>query len=474
MNVSIPWRVAALTTVVVLILSGCGGSRLSPEAVRDANRALYGDAGYGGQPGVPGALPPGQVPGVVDQPGSGPNPTTPGGPQPESDPTAGAPGVSGAPKPTSCAGFKNQQGITDKTITIGNAADVSGPIPGLFQASQLAVRAYVQYFNATSSLCGRKLALTLQDSRTDSGADQGAYVKFCEEVFAAVGSMATFDSGGASTAQKCGLPDMRTASITAGRNSCTTCFAVQSTGVREAPNVWDYWVKNKRAATQKAAFLYLNAGAAAENAATQISVGKKRGMNWVYTAAIDVAAFDYGSYVQKMKSEGVQFVQFIGAYQQSVRLLKAMQQGGFNPPVKFFDPSIYDPAFLQTAGSAANGAYMFISFTPLESSQSELNLYKQWLQQVSPGAQPTFFGIFAWSAAKLFVEKAAALGGKLTQPALVASFRSTNGWTGAGMHAPMAVGSKHPPSCYRYMVVKNGSFVPYGSTKYLCNGYSRG
>lgn len=475
-----PFRRYLLATVIavaMLAAAGCGGSAISPEQFQAANRSLY-NYGSSTQPGdSPGATVPGQTPGTGAQPGQVIDPAAPGGSQPGTKASGGTksvPGSPNAPQATSCAGFKNQTGITDSTITIGNASDVSGPIPGLFKAAQLATQAYVQYFNATSSLCGRKLKLVTQDTRTDAGADQSAYLKLCDEAFAAVGSMATFDSGGAGSAAKCGLPDIRTASITSDRSACTTCFAVQSTGDHEAPNVWDYWVKTNRPATQKAAFLYLNAGAAAENAKTQISVGTKRGMKWVYTSPIDVADFNYGPYVQQMKSKGVQFVQFIGAYQQSVRLLQAMQSASFNPAVKFFDSSIYDPAFLQTGGGAATGAYMSISFTPLDSNQPELNLYRQWLQQVSPGSQPTFFGLFAWSAAKLFVEKAAGLGGKLTRASLVSTFRSTEGWTGGGMHAPMSVGGKHPPSCYRYMVVKNGAFVPYGPTKYVCNGYSRG
>ena len=41
-------------------------------------------------------------------------------------------------------------------------------------------------------------------------------------------------------------------------------------------------------------------------------------------------------------------------------------------------------------------------------------LYRAWLDQVKPGATPNYFGLYAWSAARLFVEQAVALGGKLT------------------------------------------------------------
>ncbi|MFL6107830.1 MAG: ABC transporter substrate-binding protein, partial [Marmoricola sp.] len=378
-------------------------------------------------------------------------------------------------KAGSCAGFKNQKGINAKTIEIGNSSDISGPVPGLFSAAQQATQAYVAYFNATSNICGRKLHLNLLDSKTDAGADQQSYTKMCEQDFASVGSMSAFDSGGAGTAQSCGLPDMRTASVTAARNACSTCFGAQATGPHEFSNaVPDFIVKNYKSASQKAAFLYLNAGAAAENAKYQQKVEQQRGMKFLYSSGIEVSDFNYGPYVQQMKSKGVQYVQFIGAYQQSVRLAQAMQSADFHPTVRMYDPSVYDQNFLKTGGSAIEGAFMFINFTPLEESQPELNLYKKWLQQVSPGAQPTFFGEFAWSAAKLFVQNAIALGGKLNRASLAASFKPVHAWTGGGMHGPMDVGGKHSPSCIRFLQVKGGRFVPLGPTKYTCNGSSVG
>lgn len=472
-----------VVALALTVTSACAGSALDPKDVRAANEAISGNAGGGAggstDPGtVDGGTPVDPGTGEPIDPGTG-TPVDPGTADGGDSGSGGGGGPAPAPPPgvkaASCDGFKNQTGITDKVVKIGNSSDISGPVPGLFEASQKATKAYVAYFNRTSSICGRKLELTNLDSKTDAGADQQSYTKMCESVFAAVGSMSAFDSGGASTAQKCGLPDIRTAVVTAARNGCSTCFGAQPTGPYEFSNaVPDYFVKNHKSASQKAAFLYLNAGAAAENAKAQQKVEEKRGMKFLYTQGIDVADFNYGPYVQQMKSRGVEWVQFIGAYQQSVRLAQAMQSGGFKPEVLLYDPSVYDQNFLKTGGSAIEGAIMFINFTPLEESQPELNLYKQWLQQVSPGSTPTFFGEFAWSAAKLFVEQSLALGGKLSRPALAAKIKTVHAWTGGGMHGPMDVGGKHSPSCIRFLQVKNNKFVPLGSTKYTCNGVSVG
>jgi ABC-type branched-subunit amino acid transport system substrate-binding protein len=497
------YRLAGGTALALALLipTACGGSRITPQVAAAANRAALGLSGGGAAANGPATAPDAgtdaPAPGVEGS-GSTPSPGLPtedagGSPAGSGSSSGGQSGSSGSEgaskggvaeeaagggiKPGSCAGFRNQTGITDKTIAIGNSSDVTGPIPGLFAGAQLATQAYVAYFNATNpnGICGRKLVLTDLDSRTDAGADLNSYTTMCGTSFAAVGSMSAFDSGGAAEAQSCGLPDIRSAAVTAARNACTTCYAAQNTGTGEYTNaVYDFWIRRDKPATQKAAFAYLDSGAAAENAKTQIAVGKKRGMNWVYTTPIDVADFNYGPYVQQMKSKGVQFVQFLGAYQQSVRMAQAMQAADFHPKVLMYDPSVYDDNFLKTGGSAIEGAYMFITFLPLDSDQPELNLYREWLSQVSPGTTPTFFGLFSWSASKLFVEKALQLGGRLNRANLVASLRTVEDWTGGGIHVPSAVGSKHAPSCVRYMRVSGGKFVPYGSTQYLCTGYSKG
>jgi ABC-type branched-subunit amino acid transport system substrate-binding protein len=481
--------------LALLVPTACGGSQISPKQALAANQAVLGQGagtstGTTGETGTTGTT--GDTGATATDTGT--TATGTGATATGTGATARTAGTSGTTGGSSgggkgggkgsatvfgisagsCAGFKNQTGITDSTITIGNSSDISGPVPGLFTAAQQATKAYVAFFNATfkNGICGRKLALNTYDSRTDAGADQQGYQKICESSFAAVGSMSAFDSGGAATAQGCGLPDIRTAAVTLARNDCTTCFGVQATGKGQYQNeVYDYWIRTQKAATQKAAFLYLNAGAAAENAKTQIAVGTKRGMNWVYTAPIDVAEFNYGPYVQQMKSKGVQFVQFLGAYQQSARLAQAMQSGGFKPTVLMYDPSVYEPGFLKQGGTAVEGAKFFVNFTPLNESQPVLNLYKKWLGQTSPGAQPTFFGLFAWSAADLFATRAMELGGKLTKASLVAAVRATNNWTDGGLHAPMSVGSKHPPVCVRWMQVKGGQFASF-TPKYVCGGYT--
>jgi ABC-type branched-subunit amino acid transport system substrate-binding protein len=381
----------------------------------------------------------------------------------------------GTAKAGNCAGFENQTGVTDSKIVIANAADVSGPVPGLFESAQEAVKAYIAYFNATSDICGRKLELLALDSRTDAGADQQAYAKACESAFAAVGSMSAFDSGGAAVADKCGIPDLRSANVSSERQACDNCFGVQSANPKTFQNaVPDHILKNYPEAAKKAAYVWINAGVGPLNANNQANAMERRGMKFVYRQGIDVSEFNYAPYVQQMKDKGVRYVQFLGAYQQAVRLAQAMQQQGFEPDAFVLDPTGYDPRYVESGGDAVEGTKIFINIAMFEEvgSNKEMQLYQGWLQQVKPGATPTFFGLFSWSAARLFVEESIALGGRLSRETLVQSVTGVDNWTSNGLHSPQHVGSKETGDCWRWIRLQQGEWVPEGPTKYTCNGVS--
>jgi ABC-type branched-subunit amino acid transport system substrate-binding protein len=473
-----PGRALVVCALLIasMVLAGCGGSALRPSYAVSANAAVQGrltgsttDAGTTSAPQSGNDTP--VVPTTDDGPGGHSQVLTLSG---KKNPHAGPGGAHGATggKSIDCTGFHNQTGITDSTITLANVADISGPVPGIFTSAQQATKAYVAYFNATSSLCGRKLKVLPLDSRTDAAGDQVAYVKACEDAFAAVGSMSAFDSGGAATAQACKLPDLRSQSVSDARNACTTCFGVQATQLNAFQNaVPDFFLERMHAATQHAGMIYVNAAASVDNATHTQAAEERRGMHFVYSSPFDIAEFNYSPYVQRMKQAGVRWLQFVGSPDQAVRMARAMQDGAFKPDAFVLDATAYDRQFA-AAGPAVDGAYVYVNFTPLEeaASNAELRLYEEWLQQVSPGATPTYFGIFAWSAARLFVEQAVALGGRLTRANLVSRLHGVHAWTGNGLHAPEDVGGKTNGNCWRFLQLHDGRWSAVGGTKYICHG----
>ncbi len=356
--------VALLSGALALSLAACG-SQLDPNSLAAANGGTVqggvaadgtlpeGSAGLDGGGAGDGADP-GAVDGGVADSGGDAAGGTAGTPVAGGDSGGGdGDGAAGGQPPVdeaksgSCDGFKNGPGVTDDTITIGNSSDISGPVPGLFETAQDGTKAFVKYFNATSDICGRKLVLKTYDSRTDAAADQQAYTAACKEVFAMVGSVSAFDSGGAATAQRCGLPDLRGAAVTTERAKCNVCFGAQSVNAGQVNNaVPDFVKKSFSSSADKAAMLYINAGAAAQNAKIQVRAMTKRGLKFRYVQGIDVSEFNYATYVQQLKDRGAEVVFWIGAYQQSVRLRQAMAQQGYKPKLYLRDPTDYNPEYV--------------------------------------------------------------------------------------------------------------------------------
>jgi ABC-type branched-subunit amino acid transport system substrate-binding protein len=461
----------ALVLASSLLVASCGGSVLDPAQVRAAHLRAESGRPAGGSTKATTSSDPTSA--RVPQPRPDPSPVTSGQSGEEKAPGGHRGRSAAVATVASCAGFHDQTGITDSTITLANASDVTGPVPGIFLSAQQATRAFAAYFNATSRLCGRTLQVLRLDTRTDAGGDQQAYATACAQAFAAVGSMSAFDEGGAAEAEGCGLPDIRSQSVSEARNACSTCFGAQATQLHALQNaVPDYLLAHHPSAAERAAMIYVNAPASVGTAKDMMAVEEKRGMHFVYSSAFDVAEFNYTPYAQAMKSKDVGLVQFVGSSDEAVRLARAMQSAAFRPEAYVLDPTAYDRTFL-AAGDAVREALVFIDFVPFEEAASnpEMQRYERWLQQVSPGASPSYFGLFAWSAARLFVEEAQSLGGRLTRASLVERLRKVDGWTDHGLHGPQAVGPKRNSSCWRFLAVRDGAWVPApGSPGYLCHG----
>ena len=376
--------------------------------------------------------------------------------------------------PGDCAGLKSGTGITDQEITIGNASDITGIAPGLFQDVQQAVQAYVAYFNAGQTICGRKLKYLPLDSRIDSVGDQTAAKQACNQAFALVGSMAAFDSGGAGEVAKCGIPDLRSATLTPARLKSDVTFAANSLAVNLIPSVVpDYFRKTYPEATEHAAFLYLNAGASQANAVNEIAGWKKRGFKFVYTQGIDVFDADYTPYALQLKKKGVQYVQFIGTYESAAKLASAMHYQNFKPEIFLLDPAGYDFKYLGYGQSAVEGTRIFINSALFEegSQNEEMRRYMGWLKKVAPRAYPTYFGLYAWASARLFTEQAITLGGRLDRKNLLTNLKGVNNWTGHGLFAPQNVGERKTGGCSAIIHLVNGKWVreaPAAKGEFMC------
>jgi ABC-type branched-subunit amino acid transport system substrate-binding protein len=382
---------------------------------------------------------------------------------------SGGNAVSGV-KAGSCAGFQNTTGITSSTITLANVSDVSGPIPGLFTSAQQAAKAYVAYFNSTSSICGRKLKLTDLDSQTNSIGDQDAATSACGGAFAMVGSMSAFDNGGAKTVTDCGIPDLRAITTTPERTAAPVSFGTDSINSPQVTTAQYTYLKSAAGdAYLHAGIIYLDAGAAVPNAIADKKAAEAVGYKFAFDQAVAVTTFNYAPYAAQISNAGVKFLQYTGAYQFAIRLKQALDQQGVK--VTFLMDSVaYDPAFITSGGSAVDGTYSFVNTALFEEAarNPEMQAYLHWLNQVAPGGVPSFFGIYAWGAMKLFTQLAVQLGGQLTRSSLLNAIRGVHSYTGSGLFTTQDVGGKKTPPCQAMIQLEGGHWVRRGTSPYIC------
>lgn len=72
-----------------------------------------------------------------------------------------------------------------------------------------------------------------------------------------------------------------------------------------------------------------------------------------------------------------------------------------------------------------------------------------------PGAEPDTFGMFAWSAGRLFQELATRIGPDLTRAKLMAALAKVTAGDGHGLHSPMDVAHRIPSRCELMAVIQD-------------------
>lgn len=484
-------RAAALLLALGLFAAACG-TRLSPEqraAALGAPARAPGGVGQLATPdGTAGAErePAADVAVTADAPAVTATPTavpavaTPGagpGAAPGAAPAAPAVSADGGGQPAAAL-RASDVGVSGTEIVIANVSDVTGPLPGLFESARQATVAYAAYTNSRGGVHGRQLRVLALDGRTDSGANRTATLEACEDAFALVGSLSAFDQGGAGAVDACGIPDVTALPLSAARATAQLTFAAY-------PNPPDtlilgpgrYAAERHPDAVRAAAMVYPDIEAARATAAKTIAGYESIGFEFTYEVATSVIETNYSPLVVEMRRRGVRYVTAVADYPNVARLVRAMEQQGYRPDVLDWTPSVYDPRFLELVGSAAEGSTLYLNTVPFEeiASNPELQRYQQWLGQVAPGARPTALGVYAWSAAALFVAAAETVGPELTRAALVEQLRATREWTGGGLHPAHDVGAKVQSPCFLIMTISGGRFArTEPGSGYRCDDLYRG
>ena len=372
------------------------------------------------------------------------------------------------------AGGDDAQGATAERITLGTVADPGfAARPGLNQELFDAGDAFVAWCNAAGGINGKELVLNNHDAKlTDY---QPAMDAACSTDFALVGGGAVQDNLWETTGAACGLIDIAGFAVTGEKAGRSGQSPQETRTVQPVPNPADQFpvaavrLLDEAFPDAKGATGYLYADFQTlkrqfdkESQALE-SIGHDTRYKGVY--GINGEA-NWTPFATAMESKGVTFMAFIGEGTHAASLEQAMTRVGFVPPVRYYDGNFYDPAFIDAAGSSADGAFVGSVFIPLEEAATH-PATQQYIDVLEDqGGKQAVLGIQSMSAWLLFaqVAKSCDLADDLTRTCILKEAATVTDWTGGGMHAPTNPARNEPSTCQMVLQIQDRKFTRWAPT----------
>ena len=482
-------RSPSLVLVVLLgvFAAGCG-TQVDPDIRRQAADALLSTGGGAGGSSATAAddvlAEDGTVVGAdgeaVD---AGSGTTTSGGGTTGSGPATGGTsgtavgGGAGAPAPAGGNGGATDIGVTATSITVGNVASLSGPIPGLFEGAVNGTNAYIKYVNSTGGVYGRKLKLAVGDDQNECGANQNRYRDLSPKVFAFVGGFSVFDECSARVMRPQPKVPLVQYALSGAANALPNLFSPQASVPGYATGPFEYWNNKYGDKTKKVGSVYSQNAAAADSHRAISAAAKSVGWKFIYERGAASTEQDFTADIVRMRQDGVELVFLMATTaQNAARIKRAADSQNFKPV--WIVQVAYDQSFITFAGGpeaaeGVEGANLFSLYFGADEGKrvSEVGLYQQWMKRNNPKANLDVFSLYGWTSAKLFVQALKDAGPKATRAGLLASLKKVEKYDADGMLAPSGPATKRPATCYVLWQIKGGKYVRVDPAKgYRCDG----
>lgn len=367
-------------------------------------------------------------------------------------------------------------GLTASTITIGQIATVSGPVPGLFQGAFNGLDAWAAYVNSTGGLAGRTVKVVQKDDGLDCNTYTNDLNSLSSQVFSVVGTFTIEDTcGKALLASNPTFPDVEAYLLDPHLISLPNAL----TPTPQPPGYFTsgaIWVKQKfPSAIAHSADLY---STLAKLSYEEINdTYKAEGFKYVYTRGTGPLETNFTSDILRMKALGVRVVtletQPVGSI---ADFIQQADQQGFHPDA-IISAQAYDAALFKSLGSAdASNLFMPLGY-PLYLGQDRatnpaLATFLDWLNRTHPGATPDLYTVEAWAAGQLFAQAMKSLGSSPTRSDLINAIHGIHGFTAEGLLPSSDPGNKQGAVCIVVAGVKGHSFVRLNPSDkgYECNG----
>jgi len=392
---------------------------------------------------------------------------------------ASTPGTQAASPVASAAG--TDVGLTATTIRVGLIADVNTSlVPGLFQDSVNAVKAWASDVNASGGLAGRKVVVDFCDSKLDPNATTNCVIQACQNDFALVGTSANAlqdlsDIDGCKNAQgkAVGIANLAAFAfppvscdpdtyLTAGLGTyCATAQAATQTYTVPVADARYFTAHNQGL---HGIYLYDNDVPTFKITQTPVfqagsNLGIKKDGAGFYALSGAAPQSALTPFIQVIKSSGSTFVYDDVTTASMVLLRREAQLQGVNS-VKVWEcnSGCYDPSFYKQGGAAVNGTYALMLNLPYLSDYKVNPTLNKLITQLGGTDNFNNNALNSFVAALLFqdvVNKAAATG-TLNRTTFFAALKDEHAFTANGIIGTTDVGNRAPSACQIIVQLQNG------------------
>ena len=393
------------------------------------------------------------VPGPADGTGGGSATAAAAAGAPVAGSSGGAATASAAP----CAAPSDATGVTSNTISIGEIATVTGPVPGLGQTALAAVRAYLAYRNATGGVCGRQLALVNADDGGDAGAYRAAVADMSTKVLGLAGSFAPSDGAGYDIVQSTGLPIV--SSIGEPQlATLPTVFNINPPPTQPPPAFakFRYLVDH---GVHTAAVVTLAAAASVAELDKQQAMIEAAGIQIVNRQVLPIATFSFDAAARAVANSGAQYLFFLGADTHDAAMAQSMRGTGYKLLYEEYLTG-YGSSYLDIAGAATEGTTSWIRSLPGEDggANAEQAAFQQWMGTTAPTERQDVFAADAWASAKAFFDALTQLPGPISRQALVAQLHTYTSYDAGGFIGRIDLANDLSNNCVVGMQVEGGKW----------------
>jgi ABC-type branched-subunit amino acid transport system substrate-binding protein len=450
-----------LFVVAGLFMTAACGARLSDEERDQAVEAARGGGGGGGSDGS------GSTDGVAvaedggtDGAAEGATGGTTGGTGATGGATGGGGTTGGAGGPSCAPGSATSPGVTPTEVKVGNVSQLTGLVPGFGQTSVNGVKAYFAYMNSRGGVCGRKLTLVQADDRFQAATNRSETEKLAGQVLAFAGSLSVVDDGGTPILASAQIADVSVATTTPRTSSP---FNFSPNPVNPDPAVGNgqdkvlRYLKEERGITKGAIFYQDVATGVNQSRKYELDL-RQAGIEVTAKYAVAPTATNFRSQATDMKQKGVDVVITVAEINAIANLARAFADVGYQPKAPFYGAQAYSQKFLKLAGAAAEGTVAGMIFHVPEENTPAMQIFSQWYQRTSPGADVDFFAVMGWVAGEMVTRAILNAGPDPTKAKVVGELQKFTNYE-SDYVAPINPAQKKITDCFLVVEVKGGKWT---------------